>query len=153
MVSVLAALSPSCEHCSFVEIHRIDTDWFSQADSPAGHCGPLKAFSLPGEQSEDRWRGASVGWLPLPGPQACLLPPLATCPSPPPIYPWLEPGSWTGIRYPSLRNTPSPSGVWKCFPRPRAGVHYPSCQTAHTLPKWQCWTQARGHIPLGPLDF
>lgn len=57
------------------------------------------------------WRqvkAASVGWPPLPGPRACLPLSLANCPSPPPIYVWLEPDSWTGIRYPSLWTTPTP---------------------------------------------
>lgn len=36
----------------------------------------------------------------------CLPPLLANCLSPPPSCPWLESGSWTGIRYPSLWTTP-----------------------------------------------
>lgn len=44
MVSVLATLAPSLEHCFFVEIHWFDSDGFSQADSPVGHCGQTKLF-------------------------------------------------------------------------------------------------------------
>lgn len=137
---MLAALALSLEHCSFVEIHWFDTGQFSQADSPSDHCGPLKAFSLPGEQSEDRCRAHQcVGFL---------------CQGPGHVFPFpWQPAShphlviWTGIRYPSLRATLSPSSVCKGFPRSRTGVHCPSCQTAQAFPKWHCRAHCKGPHP------
>lgn len=52
MGSVLAALTPSLQHCSFVEMHWFDTGRFSQADSSSDPPGLSKLFLSLGSRAK-----------------------------------------------------------------------------------------------------
>lgn len=152
MVSVLAALAPSYEHSSFVEIHWFDTGWFSQADCPADHRGPLKAFSPPGEQSEDRWR--PLQWVGLhcqgPGPVSPFLWQTA-------LHPHLFMSDWSQIAEQEfdtpLSEPPQPLQCLEAFPTLQGWGPLSLRPNSPHLPKVTMLSPGKGHIPVGPLDF